>query len=207
MTYSDISNLISLPELVGLFSKTENIPFFFNSEEEDNYILDKIKRVESLQNAIDMGRLTLVGDFLHLHAAEEKTLYVVFKPIDTKRPAVKGKLQKFESKIVITQVNESQLSSEIVVNAKICRSIMQLAQKNINFGNIRINDHKSKILVLNNLSEVPLLFQIRRQRDSIASFDVKVASQDVMGVILPYRSRVKIIFNIKKQNTFNNFKT
>lgn len=155
-------------------------------------------QIKSLENAISMHRLLPVGKFLHMHASEERTVYFVLKPIGSKRPSVKGKLQRFISKILLSENNpetSSQFSSEVLVTAKICRSIMNLAQRNINFGHIRRDDHKAKFLVVGNLSEVPLLFQIKKSTESMASLDVKISEEDLMGVILPYRSRVS-----KKKN-------
>jgi hypothetical protein len=59
----------------------------------------------------------------------------------------------------------------------------------INFGDLRIEDHKATTLVVNNLSEVPLVYRVRKT-GSMASLDLKIAKEDRMGIIRPYRNRV-----------------
>jgi hypothetical protein len=53
---------------------------------------------------IKEGRLTPVQT-LYLYPEEECTIYVVFTPSATKRPIVKGKLRKLDSKIVIEMLS------------------------------------------------------------------------------------------------------
>ena len=49
---------------------------------------------------------------------------------------------------------------DLMVTANICRSVMELAQKNINFGTVfKHTKHPQKTLVINNLSEVPLVYR------------------------------------------------
>jgi len=45
---------------------------------------------------------------------------------------------------------------------------MELGHKHINFGNMRKNERREKTLVLKNLSEMPLLYRIRKS-GSVAS--------------------------------------
>jgi len=49
---------------------------------------------------------------------------------------------------------------DLMITANICRSIMELAQKNINFGTVfKHTKRPQKTLVINNLSEVPLVYR------------------------------------------------
>ena len=89
----------------------------------------------------------------------------------------------------LQDVKLEQPVRELLVTAKICRSMMDLAQKNINFGDIRLDDHKAKTLVINNLSEVPLVYRVRKT-GSMASLDLKISKEDRTGIIRPYRNRV-----------------
>lgn len=76
-----------------------------------------------------------------------------------------------------------------MVTANICRSIMELAQKNINFGTVfKHTKHPQKTLVINNLSEVPLVYRVKKS-GSIASLDLIISKADRMGIIRPYRRK------------------
>eukprot|EP00026_Physarum_polycephalum_P016606 Phypoly_transcript_17551.p1 GENE.Phypoly_transcript_17551~~Phypoly_transcript_17551.p1 ORF type:complete len:106 (+),score=17.92 Phypoly_transcript_17551:29-319(+) len=71
---------------------------------------------------------------------------------------------------------------ELMVTAKICKSMMDLAQRNINFGQITKYDYRTKTLVINNLSEVPLIYRIKKS-GSIASLDLNISNVDKSGVV------------------------
>jgi hypothetical protein len=43
-----------------------------------------------------------------------------------------------------------------------CRALLSLAQKNISFGKMLTNEHRAKTLVLNNISDVPLLYKLKK---------------------------------------------
>jgi hypothetical protein len=151
-----------------------------------------------LEKSINDGFLVPVSE-LELSPGEEAQIYTVLTPNGAKRPSIKAKLKKFDSKIFIelndpsllqSNTKEEQPIRELLVTAKICRSIMNLAQKNINFGDIRLDDHKAKTLVIHNESEVPLVYRIRKT-GSMASLDFKISKEDRTGIIRPYRSRVR----------------
>lgn len=79
---------------------------------------------------------------------------------------------------------------------------MDLAQRNINFGQITKYDYRTKSLVINNLSEVPLIYRIKKS-GSIASLDLNI-SNDKSGVIRPYKKReVQFIFKPTFAGPFN----
>lgn len=168
------------------------IPLFTDSRQEDEYIMQEVSRLSLAKRAIK-EQILLSIESLEMQPLEQKTIYAVFHPIGTKRPSVKGKLKKFDSKILlhlerVGKIVQEIEAQELRVTAKICRSIINLAQKNVNFGDMMQDDHKSKILLVSNLSEVPLLFQIRKT-GSMTSLDLKISEEDRMGVIRPYRKR------------------
>jgi hypothetical protein len=76
---------------------------------------------------------------IELAPSEETQIYCVLTPSGSKRPSIKGKMRKYDSKIFIEMIppshredqNEQQPVRELLVTAKICRSIMDLAQKSI----------------------------------------------------------------------------
>ena len=62
---------------------------------------------------------------------------------------------------------------ELLVRASLCRSIMELGQKNINFGIMEKNQKRTKSIIICNKSEVPLLYNIKKS-GSIASGDILI---------------------------------
>ena len=46
------------------------------------------------------------------------------------------------------------------INAKVCRSVMEVAQRHINFGTVLANDDCTKKLIIKNRSDVPLMYQV-----------------------------------------------
>lgn len=53
-------------------------------------------------------------------------------------------------------------SHPFCVVMQICRAVLSLAQKNISFGKLFTNEHRAKTLVLNNVSDVPLPYKIKK---------------------------------------------
>ncbi|KAL6074415.1 Autophagy-related protein 2 [Balamuthia mandrillaris] len=147
---------------------------------------------------------TTAKQILTLDAEERCVIYVVFQPSPDKRPWLRGKLKKVKGTIsmklirydrdmlksIITDEETEDIPvRELLVTANICRSIMELAQKHINFGTVTLSSHtKSKSLVVNNLSEVPLLYRVKKS-GSIASMAMEIAKEDRVGIIRPYRRR------------------
>lgn len=60
---------------------------------------------------------------------------------------------------------------KVIVRAQFCRSVMELGQRNINFGIVDRGEKLHKTIVLHNKSETPLLYTIKRS-GSIASGDI-----------------------------------
>eukprot|EP01114_Cavostelium_apophysatum_P004034 TRINITY_DN1416_c0_g1_i3.p1 TRINITY_DN1416_c0_g1~~TRINITY_DN1416_c0_g1_i3.p1 ORF type:complete len:1432 (-),score=329.32 TRINITY_DN1416_c0_g1_i3:312-4607(-) len=198
LPHSSRANGRDLNSLVKLFNQPESIPIFADLKKEEDYVLQEVSKLEALERALAEGQLMPVS-LVNLQPEGEQTIYVIFVPSGTKRPSVKGKLRKFDSKILIemsraTQGDEvviiknEERVHELPVTAKICRSMMDLAQKSINFGSIQKDDHKAKVLVIHNLSEVPLIYSIRKS-GSMASLDLNFSKDDRVGLIRPYRNK------------------
>ncbi|PRP80194.1 hypothetical protein PROFUN_12152, partial [Planoprotostelium fungivorum] len=197
---SDIEKI--LEKLVESFSSPQ-LPqntFFTDASQEEQHVTTETARLEALDRAIKYHQL-IPATLISMGPDEEAIVYVVFRPNPTKRPSIKTKLRKFDSKITITAVSEfssqrseSQQETQITTTAKICRSVMDLAQKNINFGDMQIDDHRSRKLLVTNQSEVPLLYKIRKT-GLMASLDLRIAKEDRVGVIRPYRCKeVSFVF-------------
>jgi hypothetical protein len=83
---------------------------------------------------------------------------------------------------------------ELMLRSFICRSTMELGQKNINFGNLDKGDRRTKRVVIRNKSEVPLLYSVKKS-GSIASGDL-IFTNDRVGVIRGYgRREVEFVFD------------
>jgi hypothetical protein len=82
---------------------------------------------------------------------------------------------------------------ELILRSSVCRSVLELGQKNINFGAMDQNERRTKTIVVRNSSEWPLLYAIRKS-GSIASGDL-LLSDGRLGVIRAYgRREVEFVF-------------
>ncbi|KAG2387391.1 hypothetical protein C9374_001723 [Naegleria lovaniensis] len=93
---------------------------------------------------------------------------------------------------------------ELTVQSKVCLSMMEIAQKNINFGSITNVEDRKKTITISNASEVPLLFRVKRS-GSIASNDIKILDMlECGGVVRPYGSRdIQLYFKPSLPGVFN----
>ena len=75
-----------------------------------------------------------------------------------------------------------------------CRSMMDLGHRNINFGQVVKGERREKMIVVKNLSEVPLLYRIRKSL-TVAAGDLHL-SEGRMGVVRPFGKReVPFVFD------------
>jgi hypothetical protein len=83
---------------------------------------------------------------------------------------------------------------EFMVRAFVSRSMMDLGQKNINFGFVDKTERRTKRIVVRNKVEVPLLYSIKKS-GSIASGDI-IFSESRAGVIRGYGTReIEFVFD------------
>jgi hypothetical protein len=83
---------------------------------------------------------------------------------------------------------------ELMVKSFVTRSIMDIGQKHINFGNVDKTERRTKRIVIRNKAEVPLLYSIRKS-GSIASGDI-IFQEYRAGVIRGYGTReVEFVFD------------
>lgn len=76
---------------------------------------------------------------------------------------------------------------ELTLSVLACRSELEVAQKVLNFGKLRLNERRAKSIVVQNKAEAPLLYGIQKS-GSVASGDLRF---DVgrFGVVRPYSSK------------------
>ncbi|GAM18857.1 hypothetical protein SAMD00019534_020320 [Acytostelium subglobosum LB1] len=197
---STASNLGSFPlsQLVTSF-EDNTLPLFTDFESETSYIQSQIEKYKRLEIIVQSGQL-MPANTIELACDEEITIYIVFVVLDSKRPWLGGKLKNMEAKLFITlqKQNDKPLLNtavrEMNITTKVCKSIMDLAQRNINFGSIVQYDYRTKTLVINNLTQVPLIYRIKKS-GSITSGNLNITSIDRMGIVRPFRKReVQFVF-------------
>lgn len=207
-----------LASLTRRLSYTGTLPEKMTKASEEEYIISQEKRFKGVMRALNEGLLVpLTGKHLHLLAGEECVLYVVFRPSPAKRGWLQGKLKKIKESIsirligfdkgMLRQVGTAETiipPRELLVTANICRSIMELTQKNINFGTVFKNTmQQQKALVINNLSEVPLVYRVKKS-GSIASLDLVISKDDRVGIVRPYRRKdIHFLFRPTITGAFN----
>ncbi|KAL0481992.1 hypothetical protein AKO1_015061, partial [Acrasis kona] len=80
---------------------------------------------------------------------------------------------------------------ELIIQARICRSIMNLTQKHIHFGSVLDTEDRKKTISITNMSEVPLLYHIQKT-GSINSTHLTIDDSDAeenFGIVTSYGSR------------------
>ncbi|KDO27419.1 hypothetical protein SPRG_07007 [Saprolegnia parasitica CBS 223.65] len=76
---------------------------------------------------------------------------------------------------------------ELLLKSRVCRSVLQVNQKNINFGRITTFSKSSKKVLVRNGSAIPLVYMIEKT-GSISSGFLEIKDGDV-GVIKPFGAR------------------
>ncbi|KAJ2514665.1 hypothetical protein GGI11_004007, partial [Coemansia sp. RSA 2049] len=79
-----------------------------------------------------------------------------------------------------------------LIQAALCRTELELGQKSINVGNMQVDEASRKYLVIQNRTETPLMYAIRKT-GSIASGDIQFVDNNRYGVVRGFDSR-KVVF-------------
>ncbi|KAF9147784.1 hypothetical protein BG015_010515, partial [Linnemannia schmuckeri] len=185
---------------------------FYKPADEERYVKEKMKLTRELQNAIASGELAPIS-VVSVPPETEHQLVVLFTPSSTFRDHIKGIPKNQDARIYLRLVDFDQetvannpqfrplldgdLSQiplrEIMVRSSLVRSIMDLGQNNINFGNMDKGEKRTKTIVIQNRSKEPLLYHIRKS-GSIASGDI-VLGNGKSGVVRGYsKKEVDFIF-------------
>ncbi|KAF9920409.1 hypothetical protein FBU30_009776 [Linnemannia zychae] len=185
---------------------------FYKPADEERYVKERMKQTRVLQNAITSGELAPIS-MVSVPPETEHQLIVLFTPSSTFRDHIKGIPKNQDARIYLrlvdfdqeTVANNSQFKAlldgdlsriplrEIMVRSSLVRSIMDLGQNNINFGNMDRGEKRTKTIVIQNRSKEPLLYHIRKS-GSIASGDI-VLGNGKSGVVRGYsKKEVDFIF-------------
>ncbi|PKC72861.1 hypothetical protein RhiirA1_411279 [Rhizophagus irregularis] len=201
-----LSNM-PIESLIAILEKNNGTspPLFPNTSIEAAYVHKRMTLLRELQNRIRDNQIVPIK-MIEIPPNVESQIIVVFTPKRQLRPTIQGSPKKYDAKIFIRLIDfdreiqqpqfdvllrgdQSQIPvRELMVNTTMCSSIMYLGQKNINFGNMDKNERRSKKIPIQNRSEVPLLYNIRKSGSF--SSDCIVFYTGRMGVVRGYGKKV-----------------
>ncbi|KAJ3290798.1 hypothetical protein HK104_006518 [Borealophlyctis nickersoniae] len=189
-----IDSLISLME-----NATGNpLPLFSRPSSEEKYVRGQLSLRRQLDVAIKDGRLLPVT-LVDIPPESEQLIVLVFVPAANNKPYITGKARKQDARIFLRlvefdrDIQQPQFEQllrgdqsvipvrELMLRSTLCRSVMDLGQKHINFGTLDKNEHRIKSILIRNNSEAPLLYAIRKS-GSIASGDI-IIGEGRMGIV------------------------
>ncbi|BBM97058.1 hypothetical protein MPTK1_1g02700 [Marchantia polymorpha subsp. ruderalis] len=195
---------------------------FADEEAAKQYVENQIKDRDLLMHVLeDVPRTLTPVRKLEILPGETKLLYVLLTVDGQVRSTVQGRLQKQTAKVNIQlldydkerqelleggflepAINEDLLTRELPVNFVVCRALLSLAQKNISFGALLTNEHRAKTLVLTNISDVPLLYKLKKT-GSIASGDLHIINGRT-GILRPHSTcEVNFVFQPSLGGSFH----
>ncbi|KAJ3395154.1 hypothetical protein HDU84_002728 [Entophlyctis sp. JEL0112] len=191
--------LRSIEEFTGV-----SPPVFSKQSTEEKYVKAYQFLLRELGSLIKDGRLSPVNT-LDLQPGAEISLIAVMTAFGSQRPYVQTKSKKYDSKILIRllefdrDIHQPQFEAlltgeagdipvrELMIRCSLCRSMMELGQRNINFGYLDKNEAQTKTIVVRNKSETPLFYYLRKS-GSIASGDITIPDSKI-GLIRGYGKR------------------
>eukprot|EP00808_Paulinella_micropora_P004891 g27155.t1 len=180
---------------------------FADEDAEASYIKKLIQARREVEASLKEGKLEPLR-MLRLANKESRQVVVIWTVAPGKRPDIQqGRLRNVEEVVLIQLIKHPQASPlmggqtnagkisvrELEVHAKVCRSIMEISQRNIHFGTVSQGERKETSLILANPAAVPLVYSITKT-GSIASGDLILPKKPV-GIIPPYgRKEVPLVF-------------
>ncbi|KAJ3156718.1 hypothetical protein HDU86_003942 [Geranomyces michiganensis] len=178
---------------------------------EEQYVRARLHLTRELEIAIKDGRLIPIK-LIEIAPDSDLPILLVFTPNGEHKPHVQGKARKMDARVYLKliefdkEIQQPQFEQllqgdqamipvrELLLRSSLCRSIMELNQKNINFGSLDRTEHRTKSIVIRNNSEAPLLYAIRKS-GSIASGDL-ILGEGRMGVVRGFGKReVEFMFD------------
>ncbi|KDN47734.1 hypothetical protein K437DRAFT_234554 [Tilletiaria anomala UBC 951] len=220
--FSDVSKL-TLDELItALESQNSTLHTFFlgDPDAEERQVRSEINLQRQLSLAISERHL-LSTEVVSLMPEEEIQIIALYTPNGSTRPHVQGNARKQDSRIFLrllqfdetlvqrypdlapmAKVDKEELPvRDLIVKTNTCRSIMELGQPHINFGQMDKGESKARKIVIQNRSEWALRYCIRKS-GSIASGDIKIA-MGRYGIIPGYGKReVQFVFSPSMSGQF-----
>ncbi|GAN10444.1 hypothetical protein MAM1_0355d09985 [Mucor ambiguus] len=172
-----LDDLISILEH-GSLSRT---PLFPRQSLEEQFVKYQLAWRTELDRLIEKGEIVPTS-LLQLDPKEETEIIIVYTPsrdhwqssLTTKKAAALSiRLIDFdhssdEDDEAATGDRKIPVVRKVIVRAQVCKSSMEVGQRNINFGLVDKGEKHHKTIVLHNKSETPLLYTIKKS-GSIAS--------------------------------------
>ncbi|KAI8647528.1 hypothetical protein BD408DRAFT_438991 [Parasitella parasitica] len=208
LDWSDIAGKSRVPfeDLISVLehgSKTAP-PLFPKQSAEEQFVRYQLAWRRELDRLVEKGVLVRTS-LVDVDPKGEEEVVVVITPCGSTKPHIQSAPKKQDARIFLRlvqfdrDIEQTEFENlldlrqtdipvrEVILRSQLCRSVMDLGQKNINFGLVERNERHAKTIVLHNRSETPLLYAIRKS-GSIASGDIDL---DVgrYGVVRSYGKR------------------
>jgi hypothetical protein len=208
LDWSDIAGKSRVPfeDLISVLEHGSKAapPLFPKQSAEEQFVRYQLAWRRELDRLVERGVLVRTS-IVDVDPKGEEEVVIVITPCGSTKPHIQSAPKKQDARIFLRLVqfdrdieqtefeNLLDLSQadipvrEVILRSQLCRSVMDLGQKNINFGLVERNERHAKTIVLHNRSETPLLYAIRKS-GSIASGDIDL---DVgrYGVVRSYGKR------------------
>jgi hypothetical protein len=194
MDWSDIAGKSRVPfdDLVTILEQgsRSRTPLFPNQSLEEQFVRYQLAWRTELQRLIEKSEIVKTT-FLELEPMGEEDLIIVYTPKKDTNTHIQSAPKNQNAWIAFrlldfdrTAIDASEFETllgfnrsfipvrKVILRAQLCRSSMDLGQKNINFGVVDRNERHHKTIILHNRTETPLLYTIKKS-GSIASGDIK----------------------------------
>ncbi|KAK4689736.1 hypothetical protein P7C73_g398, partial [Tremellales sp. Uapishka_1] len=152
-------------------------------EEEEQFVRRTISLRKELTNLVSAGKL-ISAKTLSVPSQSSRQLIVIMTPNGDIRPTVTTRPKRADSKIFIKllEFDRTLLSlggnsdlpvRDLIIRSSCVRSVLEVQQSSINFGNCEKGEEKSKTIVIHNKSDCIGIFRMKTS-GSIASGNLKL---------------------------------
>ncbi|KAG0939802.1 hypothetical protein G6F57_004485 [Rhizopus arrhizus] len=214
LDWSDIAGKSRVPfeDLISVLEQGSKAtpPLFPKQSAEEQYVRYQLAWRRELNRLIEK-KVLIPTSIIRVDPKEEEEVVVIMIPSSTTKPHIQSTPKKQDARIFLRlmefdrDIEQTEFENlldldntdipvrEVILRSQLCRSVMDLGQKNINFGLVERNERHTKTIVLHNRSETPLLYAIRKS-GSIASGDIDLDAGRY-GVVRAYGKReVEFVF-------------
>ena len=204
----DVAHLDLDSLIAALEHQPASLSTFFvrNVEAEERLVRTEINLQRALHQAITSGQLVPIG-LLDVPPHMIMQVVAVYTPHGSTRPHIQGNARKQDSRIFLRllefdarrakgvpefeALRERDIDElpvrDLMVRSSVCRSMLELGQPHINFGQMDKGDHRDRKIWIQNRSEWALRYCIRKS-GSIASGDIRLG-RGRYGIVPGYGKR------------------
>ncbi|KAL4208051.1 hypothetical protein AB4K20DRAFT_1914357 [Rhizopus microsporus] len=214
LDWSDIAGKSRVPfeDLISVLEHGSKAapPLFPKQAAEEQFVRYQLAWRRELNRLIEK-KILIPTSIVRVDPKQEEEVVVVMTPTSATKPHIQSAPKKQDARVFLRllefdrNIEQTEFENlldldnadipvrEVILRSQLCRSVMDLGQKNINFGLVERNERHTKTIVLHNRSETPLLYAIRKS-GSIASGDIELDAGRY-GVVRAYGKReVEFIF-------------